>query len=162
MSKKRIILPTRIIAIDLVNECKAFLERYSHLNEKGILPLSLDLSIGLIDAIIEENVFNNLNWVREKQDHVKYLNDNLEWWPEDALVNDDYGPFFTDFYCLLIDRYVTRVCVILEDILKSEVESNKWKIWFCYKLSQNTIVEEGEDYRIVEFERRMANGEWEL
>ena len=65
------------------------------------------------------------------------------------------------FTGLYYDNVVSFVEEILHNTLKNYIPNPTWIVWFQRCLGDVVILEPGEDYRILDWERRMADGVWQ-
>ena len=50
----------------------------------------------------------------------------------------------------------------IEEWIKTSIPEPTWRVWSIRTLGRDLCLEQGEDFRVLDWERRMASGEWTL
>lgn len=108
-------------------------------------------ALQIVDSIIQEVVDSKMEWLRPNSCHLdgpiaRIIETRLQ------------GPHVrAKFYSEVVDEVWRRVFEQVDHFIPQRT----WKIWHLRTLQNSTIVEEGVDYRIADWERRMESGEWQ-
>lgn len=115
-------------------------EEYGTINEERL--------VGLLVALIEDDVSRNLKYPTDPPTRFADLMATYyPHWSDEAREQ-----FFLDVFSDVND-IVTRW---LDDYLPR----CEWNIWSFNLIGHDVLVDIGEDYRVVDWERRMKSGEW--
>lgn len=122
---------------------------YGHLYQ----PLSLQQCQSLIVAMIDDVVAERLIWNRQPRDKMdRLLKAHWPFW--DAMSENEFSDQY--FTGVLDDVQIT----IGEWIDRVMPEQRTWNIWYISALNADVILERGDDFRVVDWMRRMKSGEW--
>lgn len=101
-----------------------------------------------------------------------FLNTRLLWLktpPHNELLNKALTVHFQEweyekdckqsehFYRLVLDDTIVKI----EQLMDLAIPEHSWKIWYVKQVGPDIIFEEGTDYRVMDWTRRMESGEWE-
>jgi hypothetical protein len=152
------ILPTQQLAEELYHRSWAFTE------SRGLQPLSKRGSVEVIIGIIEEYVYGHLYWAKHDPHMEIALSQYLNWWVLGESLTSDYGtgPTCQAYYIDVLDPLELKLIQTVEGMIGLPNTSAMWMIWYTLRIGDDLVLERGEDFRIVEFERRFISGEWKL
>ena len=113
-----------------------------------------------------ERVLSNELDARSKWAHAKSSEDLFaELMPWTA--NVPHGPEYEEFYTEVIVRVVKDVNRWIETFLPSAFGysgkagvTKTWVVWYVKRMGRDIMVEEGPDFRILDWHERMSSGEW--
>lgn len=150
------ILPTAAFSKELYSRSQLFTEQFK------LSPLTLQGSVEAVFGILEEGIFGRLYWATPGFTLDSALNRHLSWWPLEVLLEpkgetDRYCHYY---YSEVVDPVELKILAFLDPIIGQG--NDLWKIWHTLRLGDDYVIESGEDYRIVEFERRVQSGEWKV
>ena len=67
---------------------------------------------------------------------------------------------------LATNGFIENVIMEVEEIalrrIRELIPKSTWVVWHCRNLGNDFLIEEGEDYRILDWQRRMESGEWQI
>lgn len=155
----KLIVPTVAIANKFEYSANLLIQ-----NKTNLDPITTKASLAITSCILEELVFNNLHWVKVKNDLNQVLSEQIDWWRSDVLSGSyPHSEFCVEFYCSEIEPVRSTLLNILENLPGHyEDEDARWRIWYLLDIRGDSLLERGMDYRIAEFERRVLNGEWRV
>ncbi len=64
------------------------------------------------------------------------------------------------FSGMYYDHVIADVEEILHNTLKAYIPNKTWTVWFHRCIGETVVLEPGDDFRVIDWERRMASGEW--
>lgn len=150
MSSSTVIISIDDLIADLMEGIDALLSAESIPGFKGFSKAQASMYIGrrFDDLLGERLLWGNV------------LNESFNLW-----VN--FIPWITDINPqseLFIKSYQLKeqLDILILNDLKRIIPEKSWSIWFVKPLCDSVIIEEGGDFRIADWERRMANGEWKI
>ena len=149
-----VIHPTIETGSSLYHYALAFCQRV------GVNSLTLEQSIQIIQKGLDESMNNRLRWASKQELVFPYLNECLSWWDVNLLaINGEEGShemFCQDFYSEILDPHLMRI----DNFLDQYIGHSTWLVWYMRDIGGDIVLEQGTDYRILDWERRMASGEW--
>jgi len=145
----------------------------SHLAHELMTSLSfIKISVGALDLIDEADIDQCKAFI----DHLVevYLNDRMEPWlkaiGKEMGKDDDIHQTnelallaWTERYPEIRKRVITvldDMDLAIEDIINRHVGVDTWVVWSIVDIGRDKMLVEGEDYRVTDWKRRMASGEW--
>lgn len=115
-------------------------------------------------VLTEEQVFNRLHWTSKTDVLEDALTNKLSWWVPGILSVSDNNNAMTsicsEYYYRYIDLLVLNLTNFIDDLMRDDVSDPCWRVWHILNLHGDIVLEKGEDYRVLDWERRMSNGEW--
>lgn len=153
-----VILPITSLAIDLQSSTNFFCLRYN------LNTIELDSSIDIIRAMIDDEINSRLFWANPTQHLDQSLEQNVTWWSgSHALQGDDAASEICQaYYCNVIDNTLIRIGALLTQLMGSPESEDMWHVWYTMPIANDLLIERGEDYRVVEFERQVLSGETQV
>lgn len=141
---------------EVANKFVFWCENFCQTNDLPTLDEKAALEI--CTAMADDLVNNRMQWCRQKDTFMDLIEHHLEWFKFDC---DDRRSKKTRaisdlFYTSVIDH----VWLTIDSMIGDTVGSETWTIWHIRKIGSDLLLEKGEDYRVVDWERRMASGEW--
>ena len=103
-----------------------------------------------LQDLINERMF----WVdKPSHTHREYLVEVLSWWGDDLT--------HSTLDILYHEKVLDEIHVLLYAGLDEIIPEKTWHMWHYESIGDDTLVlEQGEDYRIVDWTRRIESGEW--
>ena len=113
----------------------------------------LDLADRLVRAAAEDALNDRMIWLRVGTHHAldTLLLETFQGWDESAHQKQS-----AHFYSEVIDEMLIRI----ERWMQFAIPERSWNIWSLRTIGQDLLMEKGEDYRVVDWTRRMESGEW--
>ena len=106
----------------------------------------------LVRASVESAIHERLLWVKMPSEAVdQCLSFHFSNWDID--LRDVAG---RDFYNQVVDPLLVR----MEGWVQTVIPTPTWTMWSLRTLGKDFYLEDGEDFRIVDWTRRMEEGEW--
>lgn len=149
-----IILPTKVLAEKLL-VALPLTDKFKNIKNTSlysqIIKYELVDCISLVRAAIEEHIFNKLHWTVDKEYVLEVLvgTDTID--IENALS-----------YEIAVDAIIDLVTPDLESLLENIVDLNltktRWATWHILDIHGDTVLEKGEDYRILEWGQKVSEG----
>lgn len=98
---------------------------------------------------------------------VNVLTEELPWWSTHSLdgsvsSEETVVSKSQTYYTHILDKYICQTLHILEVTLPPNERNDVWRVWHSLMVGDDLVLERGEDFRILEFERRSNNGEWSI
>jgi len=146
------ILPTRFFSLELYENSKEYT------NDNKLTELSKSNAVEIILAIVEEQLFNRLYWTDKvaNSNVEETLYNSLEWWS--SLCGDNRSSEICQaYYSTVIDEVEIKIAEFIDNIAGECNTEAMWLMWYTKRLGDDLVIERGEDYRIVEYERRQLN-----
>lgn len=146
-----IILPTQEISL----EFRSALENWCERNQFTLPPNIPDQAYrDVVHAIVYNYMDGKMNWIKVRHDRVQSQFEKSFSMFEGILPHGWYDRIFYDIIDdieLQIDQYMNRF-----------IPSSTWRIYHLRMIGGDTVIERGEDYRVVDWTRRHENGEIKL
>lgn len=120
--------------------------------DASIPEFSQDEALNIVDVIIRDSVDNRMRWLTPR--HYR-IDDVIAKIVESRIQGTKAAHLFYDE---VVDDIWTRI----DGIIGHFIPDRTWSIWYIRTLGNSTRLEEGSDYRIVDWERKMESGEWQL
>lgn len=157
--------------------------------EDSSLVLCMDKSYTLAAAIVADYIAVNSNYPCSKHELEGTLRSLLPWWSNkpiqqcQAIIGEEVvlgglKPGIIQqitykethigrnelnrvrFSGIYYDEVIAYVEEILHGVLKKYIPCKTWVVWYQKCIGDVVIIEPGDDYRIIDWERRMSTGEW--
>lgn len=148
------IFPSANLAKDLHDKTNIEIEPYQ------LRQLSFKGALEIVNAIVEEELTSKLNWTYRKRVTENVIGKHLDWWVDtnQPIMRKEQNAHFSDyFFNLIIDPLFDRISMMLLESLGVEGK-NLWCLWHTHPLNNDLVIERGEDYRLVDYERRVLEG----
>ena len=143
-----IILPTR----ELAQEFRGRVERWLSDREMPLPDGDLDvICLDVIRAIVNEYIDQRMLWISTK---TPYIDDQLDI----SFPQLEPSDKFAEFYDGLTDEYKDSIKACLDKFLSKET----WRVFYIQEMGGDTAVERGEDYRVMDWTRRLESGQFQL
>lgn len=152
------IFPSAELASDLYHRTNLMIEPYQ------LRELTRAGASEIVSAVVEEEISSKLFWTARIRVAEGVILKHLDWWVDtnDKISRSTQNAAFSDFYFnAVIDPLFDRVAMLLTDYL-GVTGDNLWCIHHTSRLGDDLVIERGEDYRIVEFERRVLMGDMDV
>lgn len=148
------ILPVTDLTIDLHARTLHFCA------QRGIVPLTQDSGRVLVAAMVDDEINHRLHWTDPSDNIMQALGETVSWWlPERYLTGKTReAEVCREYYQTVIDRFVGRVSEVMDFFMSPLNTEEMWHVWYTMSLGEDLILEKGEDYRIIEFERQVLQG----
>lgn len=110
----------------------------------------------IVHAMIEDFINVNMYWTRQTTcdvvtDHK--LNEMFPAW------NTERGLRATQHY----HKHVLEpVFDMVQQVIQQFLSKQTWDMWYIRCWGRDVVVEKGEDYRVLDWQRRMDSGEWSM
>lgn len=142
-------------AVDLADELKLRLE--SWFNQQAFPEkIETDVTVNgcreIVEAIIYEVIDHRMRWIRHKKEYVQEKMCAL--FPVLTHNSDRFDAAYTD----VIDHYEMQI----QEMIDGFVPCNTWRIFHLKRIYRDIVIERGEDYRLVDWQRKFDNGEIRL
>ena len=126
-------------------------------SKKTYYVMSETIAFEIATAILTDVLESKMIWLRRTNHNNHCL---------DALAKNFPGFSFSESspYLAQSNHFFTKVIddVMMgcEKLVSLQIPESTWTIWSIYIFGKDFVLEEGSDYRIVDWTRRMGNGEW--
>lgn len=155
------ILPTGAIAQELQLCTQTFCEN------DGLPYFDLTGAVDIVCSLAEDAIFSRLYWCtgftsttdHRRQDEL--LLRYLDWWQPGAkfALEEPLSQISQAYHCFVADP----ICIKIQDMVDrvmGDVDSQAlWCVWHTLRLGADLVLEKGEDYRVIEFERQVLAGQ---
>lgn len=121
----------------------------------GLKSLTADEAVHFIRLSLDESLNQRMRWATNDEVSLPYLDSVLDWW-DSRQLNSNSANVCQKVYCDIFDKYL----VGLEQFLDHFVGRDSWIVWYTRDIGGDVVIEQGTDFRILDWERRMASGEW--
>lgn len=143
---------------ELVNAALGF-DRSVKVDEskKTYYVMSESIAHEIATAILTDVLESKMLWLR-RTNHNNHC--------VDALARNIPGFSFSESSAHLAQsnhfftKVIDEVMLGCEKLVSMQIPDPTWTIWSIYVFGKDFILEQGSDYRIVDWTRRMNNGEW--
>lgn len=148
-----VILPVYDMAMQLIQDYNAYREKYPESPFRG--DIQIEHAVMLVTAMLDDALNRNLLWVKRGRALSHDLDTALEklfghW---DSNLND---PHSEALYLSVFDHIDIR----LSNLLHPYIPEPTWNVWYTKPLGNDVLLEQGTDYRIADWTRRMESKEW--
>lgn len=137
------ILPASALAEDFYQRALDFTTRHQ------LDGANVSQCLDMVEAAIYDSLSRRMVWCVPSNRLDDLLEKYFPWYAVNQ--SDDHS---RDFYYFVVDHLILSVEELLADI----VERKTWIIWYMRRLGDDVVIEKGEDFRIVEFERQVREG----
>lgn len=152
-----IILPTGSLSDNFYNETSLFC------NRRSLETPLLKECANVIIKLTEEIIFNKLHWTSKIDSVDDVLKKHISWYVEHSLestdTTDESVRISNEYYSDIVDSYIIQINEILTPIINQGKDDDLWRIWHTFRAGNDLMLEKGTDYRIMEYERKVLNGE---
>lgn len=113
---------------------------------------------------MEYDLYGRLAWAKLPSEIDDCLSQYLDWWVSGRAFSSDEGngPVCQNYYALILDPVILKISHLLNEVMGVINDNERWRIWHMLPMGDDLLLERGEDFRIVEFERRFSSGEWRV
>lgn len=112
--------------------------------------------IDIVCAMIDDELAGRMKWADPSEEADKVLVELFPWYDPTLAAVHNGEALSANFHDNVIDHAFLAVSHMLEDI----VESSTWHVWFMGRIGRDVVIEKGEDFRVLDWTRRMESGEW--
>lgn len=134
-----------------ISYIKNCLEEFNKKHKKYSIELSRNNIKELFVALVDDTLSEGLKWAKRTHFFDKKLIE-LIIWLEDA--DNDIRDIFED---MVISQFDEQLLTYMEYL-----RSGPWDFKICKVFGDDLVISLVGDYRILDWERRMASGEWQL
>lgn len=126
------------------------------------MPVGLEVCQQIVQLLVEEQVYNRLHWSESKNEIEDYLATHITFWPDNLKLTDSKTvKICQEFMQRYIDPIDADLHVLMDEHIGCVSDYNAmWMVWHVLRIGSDVVLEKSEDWRILEFERRRALGEW--
>lgn len=144
-------------------------------SELSQLPaLNIEQCHEVVALIIEHLIFGRLHWTSAALTQTNLYDEidkllllHLSWWVGGRqLAKDRYGRYsdaqvyiHQTFNEQVLDDIVRSAQRVVSQLMCSVEPDDLWRVWHTQRLGSDLVVEKGQDYRIIEFERQVLSGQ---
>lgn len=159
------ILPAFSLACDL----KALTEEFMASDPINIeyKELTIDQYVDIIQGIVDDHINSLTCWCSDSDSSLKLLGEIFDWFePEAIKLQSEESEISPQRYKLMVVsnmyyiQVIDLIIVRFSEIVDEFIPSDNWNVWHMRRLGDDLLVEKGEDYRIIDWTRRMESGEW--
>lgn len=149
-----VILPITNLAVDLQASTNFFCLRHN------LSTLELGPSVELVKAMVDDDINGRLLWTSPSRCLDQAMERVLPWWggPYALQGEDSISEVCQSYYCNVIDPTIIRVGGLLSQLMGGSNSEDMWHVWYTLPIGNDLLIERGEDYRVVEFERQVLSG----
>lgn len=115
----------------------------------GVLP-SVEEFTQVLEKALDDTINRRLLWAKNTHQFAQCLEQLLPWYHSDH--HDDLSDAY---YCYALDTELAR----LQEWIFTVVPKDTWRVWYFRRVRDDVYLEKGQDYRVLEFERVVMNGE---
>ena len=142
------IFPALDLATDLHEWSKEFCEP-----RKLHVP-SQEECVDIVVALVDDTITERMKWCDGENKFDDELEKKYPWYKSVSGEESDHNS--SDFYYYVLDHIFLKVQSIVSELIPKQT----WVVWYISKRGRDVFIEAGEDYRVLDWERRMASGEW--
>lgn len=114
---------------------------------------TLEACYEIVQAIVDEQINGRMIWATLDQELIdKVIAKHLEHWDEPR-----YHGAVRHLYDNVVDPIYLQICEWISVVIPGKT----WKVWYLRKVGRDLALEEGMDYRIMDWTRRKERGEFE-
>lgn len=115
----------------------------------------------IIEAMVNEAINNTLIWATNANESDAIISHYLPWWSSHDCFygKSEQSMICYDFYTNIIDPMLLKVSAVIGGLLKQTGSDYGWHVWYTRRMGKDMLLERGEDYRIVEFERQVLSNQ---
>lgn len=154
------IFPTAEVVVALQMDLADYRRRFNNpiLEDRNAVASARELTeeecFTIIYAMVDDAMNNYLLWVPQHSGSPQTDAAMKRLFP---LWNDgDHASYTSHLLSNLLDEHTLRV----EEWVSFAMKSPTWNVWSLHRLDRDVVFEKGEDYRILDWTRRMESGEW--
>lgn len=137
--------------------CKSELFTHRH----NLPNISLETCYTIVRLLLEEQLYNRLHWSHNSDELEELLAREISFWPKDIKFSDrktlELCREYMQSYIDPIDDELGQL--VTEHVGRNDNYDAMWAVWHTLKIGGDIVLEKGQDWRIIEFERRRALGE---
>lgn len=146
------ILPSGQLAQLLQVRTQQYCQALMQQTRLPIMPFTQQQCCEIIVAMFDDAVGQQLRWSNESHGRMhQTIHSFWPWW-------DDMGeePISDSFYTQVLDELEIEV----QEWVQRLIPDSTWLVWYVRALGPDIILEKGEDFRVLDWHRRMATGDW--
>ena len=151
--------PTTVV-LDIASHFEAFKQDLSDLEHEHVGTQSPALTneqlFALFKALVDDHINTRLRWARDTDSFIDTALALIPWLDPvsgvDGLNTNRLDAFLTDI--------VDDIEVGISECLDNTIGHNTWMVWTTRRLGYDIAIQRGEDYRILDWERRNRRGEF--
>lgn len=114
----------------------------------------------VVRAILSDALEQQLTWVQKGGNDCSNLEHVLT--HECHFNFTDIGPQTHKRHRDFMREVIAPLQTAVEDWVKKIIPERTWSVWTIRDLSFDLVLEQGKDFRILDWEKRMASGQWEM
>tara|TARA_B100000929_G_scaffold100901_1_gene79643 strand:- start:5807 stop:6211 length:405 start_codon:yes stop_codon:yes gene_type:complete len=114
----------------------------------------------MVKAMVDDEINGRLHWTSPSHCLDQTLERVLPWWGGTyALQGEDaHSELCQTYYCGVLDPAIIRINALLTQLMGDSGSESMWHVWHTLPIGNDLLIERGEDYRVVEFERQVMTG----
>lgn len=125
------LLPPMAINVDEETRCRIIARKY-------------------IELVLNDELSTRMHWASKTNESVTYITSMFPWW------NDSCEDELSDiFYCDILGEVDSIALMFYQHMIPSKT----WNVWSIEFKGSNAFFTKGEDYRIMDYERKVKSGE---
>lgn len=155
-------MSTIINASEYAHQLMVATNKFLRENKKAKKEISEEQAAEIIAAIVDDAISDRMRWCRKSHYTANALERHLPWFNLLTYHRTPNGieqvecPFSNDYYVDVLDKVECRVMDMVFEIIPDMT----WDVWSMRMLGKDIAIMKGPDYRVLDWERRIASGEW--
>jgi hypothetical protein len=143
------IIDIEYIACEVAKMSEQIVKEACNQKVVGITGLTKQQAQGYTAKRFDDLLSLRMHWASEIND-AKIVWDHYHSWYQPNSTLDELCKSALD----IIDGYIRDELLVI-------IPEKSWSIWYVKQIGNSLVFEEGEDFRIADWERRMSSGEWQ-
>ena len=119
----------------------------------------LDTCVEIVTAVVLDRIADQMAWTKKSPGHRPHTEQTLSTVFgldfKSPMNPDDRVTDFLRFVMFPLEESIERW-------IQSAIPKKTWRLWTVRALGRDLCLEQGEDFRVLDWERRTASGEWEM
>lgn len=150
---KTVIIGLSAYAQELADRTKVFMDQHGF--KEWERPTFEQMS-ELVYALIDDHLNEAMIWAKTSITYADALFDKHLPWFNAYKTN----PMFQDIHDLYVTEILDHVEVRIHEVMDTFLPDRTWDVWYMTKFGKDLMIVRGQDYRVLDWERRMASGQW--
>lgn len=113
--------------------------------------ISRDQALNIVYLMLDDTVNSQMRWAKDRRQYEAALELAIPW-----LRMRQGDPRTDDYLCEAFDE----IEVGINNLVELVIPTRTWMCWIARRVGSDALLVCGEDYRIMDWERRTRSGEW--
>lgn len=125
--------------------------------KKAFSVLPTDAARDITIAILNDVIESKMNWIRGSNGNDQLIAAVTKHFPDFTQSESNSNLHASNHF---FSNVIDEAMLACEQIIAHFIPEATWNIWSLHLFGSDFVLEKGNDYRIVDWTRRMASGEW--